>query len=228
MNVKRTIVLTTLVLLILFLIALSFVPRVTASVQETVDRISDEAYKALNQAYQKLQEDNSLWMIFPEESIRTVTVRNLWSKCDYYILPCYLLDVCDVPRAGSPEWRASVHILTACSNPSSLVARLCSLELSEFSLEMKPGINTFVYSYADILPVNLRVDDPYNVVMRQSVDCLREPRVTVCYTVATDSSAEQRDEQAEVCFDWYYSIYCCGKPLCGYHQSVCREYAVNT
>ena len=215
------------VLLILFVIIWTFIPRVTNSVQDDFSPITAQEYPALYQAYQQLRADNSLSQITPEDALRIVTVKNLWSNCEYYILPCYIIDLDTVPHAGSTGWSAALHILVACSNENSFAAKLCSLDVREFSLEMKPGENTFVYSYADIMPSDIRVDDPKMVPLDGPVDCLVDPQIRVTYTVATGESAEQREVGTLVYFDWYYSIYCCGKPLVGYHQSVYQDYIVN-
>ena len=206
----------------------SFIPFVADSVQVEFDPDSAEKYPALYEAYERLAGEHSLIQMIPEDSVRIVTVRNLWSRCEYYILPCYLMDIGTVPHAGSLHWRASVYILAVCSKDTSVAAKICPLDVREFSLEMEPGNNTFLYSYADIAPGDMRVDTPQKVTIQDRVNCRDNPQITVTYTVATASGAEARDERTRAGFDWYYSLYFCGKPLAGYHESVGVDYFVNS
>lgn len=214
-------------LVVLFVLVWTFVPRVSDSVREEFTPVTAEKYPLLQQAYQQLQQDNPLSQITPDNTLRVMTVRNLWSSCEYYILPCYIVDLSTVPHAGSVSWYASVHVLAVCSDEDSMAAKLCSLDVREFSLEMKPGENTFVYSYADIMPSDTRVDDPLVVTLDGPIDCLIDPQIRVTYTVATSESGELREVGTMAYFDWYFSIYCCGKPIVGYHESVYKDYIVN-
>lgn len=216
------------VLLLLLLFVLASLPRATDWEQASFSPETAEEYPALYQAYQQLLEDNSLSRVVAEDALRIVTVKNLWSSCEYYILPCYIIKLNSVPHAGSTDWSAALHILIACSDEDSMVAKLSSIDVREFTLEMKPGENTFVYSYADILPSDIRVGDPKTVTMDGPVDCLADPQIRVTYTVATGESAKEREVETQACFDWYYSIYCCGKLIVGYqNRTVYQDYIVN-
>ena len=213
------------IVLAIVLLVIAALPRVT-----NVERLSlEDAYRDsanVHDAYQQLLDDYSLSQVYHEGIVYKASVRNLFGSCSYYFLPCYIIKTTDIPTAGSPTWDASLYILTVCSNEKSLTSRLTSAKIDAFELGFTPGSNTFLYSYCQ---VNDLLMDPEHIVLEKPVDCLTQPQVKVVYTVATASSAQERDEKTACTFTWHYTLYCCGQEIAAVDAApIVIEYTVNT
>ena len=213
-----------IILVVVFLI-LAALPHVTNVESLAVENTCMNRLDVYD-AYQRLLDDYSLSQVYNDGIVYMVTVRNLFDSCTYYFMPCYIIKTTDIPTAGSPTWDASLYMLTVCTNEKSLAAWLSSAKIDTFELEFVPGSNTFLYAYCY---VNDLLQDPQHVMLEKPVDCLKQPQVKVTYTVATASSARDRDEKTSCTFIWSYSLYCCGKEICAIDTSpISVKYEVNT
>lgn len=133
--VKRKRWLYALIVLIV-LILLASIPRVYAIESVDTSQISD--YPVLEESYNALCAEYSLYEIVPANNIQIVTVRNLWSTWQRYILPCFAAKTTDIPRAGNADFTAFMHILSPWDQ-ESLFIRFCPLKLNTFGVSMTPG-----------------------------------------------------------------------------------------
>lgn len=218
----------TILILIALLLILALKPRTVHVDQFAFDSPQILADAGIHEAYQKLQQDYSLSQVSREDMVYAISVKNLFSACTYYVLPCYILDISNVPAAGSLYWDAALHAIWTCSDEGSLLAKWGSVEIRDFALELTAGENTYIYSYCDVYPGG-RLLDPNLVFLSESVDCLADAQIRVRYTVATYSSATERDQQATADFYWTYSLYCNGKCICTFDRlPMSADYIVNT
>lgn len=153
MKAKRIRILIVSGVILLILLALSLIPRVASVESLPFDTMTWEKCPELYRDYQELCGDADRWCtVMPEVNVEVVTVKNLWSSCAYYFLPCYRAITRTVPQNGDGAWTASVRILSECSDESSLLARLCDPQLREFELRMEPGEHTVQSMVVDMIP----------------------------------------------------------------------------
>lgn len=209
------------VLLLLTVLLLS-IPRVDAVWSVPVQMMGE--YPALQEAYDHLSEERGLWEIVTEDTIRIVTVKNLWGSWDRYILPCYAAKTPAVPTAGNATFNMFMHVLSPWSE-ENLFTRLCPAKLT-LNVSMIPGENTFVSERVEATPVPAATLDDH-VVLDGSINCDREPSVFVYYTVATHSSALERDKTVIGTFEWTYFLKLCGKEIFFNEFTINQEYTVN-
>lgn len=224
---KRIWLVAAAVLLMVIVLVLATMPRVTAVKNISFTAVNAQNCPELNDAYQQLLEEHGDDAV-SGDIVHVVTVQNLWSSCQFYILPCYITNVGTIPTAGSPSWSASLYMLTACSNENSLAARLTTLQVRDYQLELTPGANTFLYSDCEVDHLDIFLGDPRRILLEKAVDCLDTPQIRTRYTVATGESAKEREEQTAATFLWSYSLYCCGRQICTYQDvEIHRDYIVN-
>lgn len=228
-KMKRGWIIAAVVLVLLVILVLTSIPRVTDVESCLFYAENEEKYPELYQSYARLMDENSLAQVNCADTVHIVTVSNFWSSCRYYILPCYITNVRTVPTAGSPSWSASLYMLTVCSNENSLAGKLCSIQVRNCGLELKPGANTFLYEYCEVEPEGVKYSgDSRQIFLEIPVDCASDPEIRAAYTVATSESAKERDEETTATFLWSYDIYCCGKQICTYQDvAVTHDYIVN-
>lgn len=215
---KRIGIVILISVILLILLVLSLVPQVASVESVAFDPAAEGSYPGLHRAYQELCGENGAELVTAEACVEVVTVKNLWSSWDYYILPCYVTEVKNVPRAGETSWRAALHVLSVCSKENSLLARLCGPKIRDFSLRLEPGEDTFVSSVVDVFPGDITVEAPAcEVSMKSAVRLTDTPEISVSYRIGTAASAAEREEEAAAIFVWSYEIYLCGKPVRTYH-----------
>ena len=213
-----------MILVIVFLVVAAL-PRVTNVERLAFENACLDAEPVQN-AYQQIVDDYSLSQVYSEGIVHKVTVQNLFDTCTYYFVPCYIIKTTDIPTAGSSTWDALLYMLTVCTNEKSLAARLGSAKIEAFELEFEPGANTFMYSYCQIYDHFL---DPQHAALEEMIDCLKQPQIKATYTLATASSAQERDEKTACTFTWSYTLYCCGKEITTVDEfPIMVEYVVNT
>lgn len=237
-KIKYIRILTVAAAILLILLVLSLLPRVASVESLPFDAMTEENCPELYRAYQELYGDAGGWYaVTPETYVEVLTVKNLWTSCEYYFLPCYLTSTRTVPRSGSLHWSAEVHVLSACSKENSLLSLLCDRQIRDLSLCMKPGEHTFVYDFVEIYPEGILYNGPTydgasftnTVSIHSSVKLANTPRIRFSYSIATsDTAPEERGQETTVAFVWNYSLYVCGKPIRTYRDaSVTRDYIVN-
>ena len=143
MNKKRWII-STIALLISLLS--TCIPHMHTIESVDVSHMSD--YPVLHDVYQKLSEEHTPCKITTEDMIQIVTVRNLWGSWDRYVLPCYLLDVPDVPGDQMVDCCVSVCVLSPWSE-QNMLTDLCRLKMLDFAQRIEPGENTYLYEDAE-------------------------------------------------------------------------------
>ena len=199
-------------LLISLLIA--SIPRLHAVESVDVSQIAD--YPALEEAYNALCEEYSLYDIITEDTIQILTVRNLWNTWQRYVLPCYSAHVPTVPTAGSVDSHAGLYVLAPWSE-ENLFNDIYRLKVRDFSLYMKPGENVFAYeraklTHANMYPVRYIVGS--NLIdFDEAIICDKLPTVFVDYSMATNNSAVERNQSEITVFQWEYSLRFMGEKI---------------
>lgn len=226
---KKSILLTGILLPVLLVLVLSLAPGVSYCERIAIEDVSEMEAPELVRSYQELCDGNSLSIVRHGAEVEVVTVRNFWGSCEYYVLPCYITDICDVPTAGSLTWDTSLHVLIVCSDEDSLAARLCRWQVRDLNVRLDPGENTFLYDMADISPFGLRVDPPKSISIDQKIDIIKNPEIRIHYMTATEKSDLERDMPTEAVWSWDYSLWCCGMEIQQFRNvSFSYDYLVNT
>ena len=219
MNRKRWL-LALFALILLLLIA--SIPRLYKI--ETVDASWMAKYPALQEAFEKLSEENSLYEIQTGETIQIVTVKNLWGSWERYILPCFAADARSVPTAGNGSFTAFMHVLAPWSE-ENFFTRICAIKLTSNVL-LTPGENTFVSGHFDAHPQGAIMDAEGTVIF-EKINCDKEPSTFVYYTLATAASAKDRGQETQATFQWKYFLELCGKQILFDTFSIDPIYIVN-
>ena len=199
-------------LVVLLLIA--SIPHLSEVKSVDVTQLSE--YAALDAAYTDLRDQYSLYEISTADTIHVVTIKNLWGEWEQYILPCYSSYLPTIPTAGSVESYTGLHILAQWSS-ENVFTNLFRLKVRDFSLHIQPGENLFVYekagvTYANIYPVRYMLYSKY-ISLDDAVICDQQPTVLVEYSVATNNSAQYRNEAVKTKFIWEYSLRFMGRQI---------------
>ena len=192
------IVFIVLVMLTLTLLSIPCVHSV-----ETVDVSQISHYKVLDWAYQDLCAEHSLYEVVPDKNIQIVTFRNLWCSWKRYILPCFAVDIPDVPTAGNADFVAYSCVLAPWAQ-ENLFTLLCPLTFG-LNVILEPGENVFVSSFAETIPNNGVLHDG-TVIFSNGMNVNKQQEVFVHYTVGTAASAEQRDQKTSSTIRWEYFL----------------------
>lgn len=228
-EMKKWFLLIGILLPVLLVLALSLVPGVSYCERIAIGDVSEVEVPELVRSYQELCDENSLSVVRHGAEVEVVKVRNFWGNCEYYVLPCYITDICDVSTAGSLNWDTSLRVLIVCSDEDSLAARLCRWQVRDLNVRLEPGENTFLYDMADIDPFNLRVGSPENISIDQRINVIKNPEIRIRYTTATGKSDLERDMPTEAVWSWDYSLWCCGMQIQQFRNvSLSYDYLVNT
>ncbi len=219
MKPKRRII---AVIVLLFLLLFASIPHLHTV--ESVDVSQLAHYPALQDAYNALCEDHSLYDIKTENVIQIATVRNLWGSWERYVLPCFAADTPTIPTAGTCQMTAFMHVLSVWEK-ENIFTKMCPLKLT-MNVAMTPGENTFVYEKVDAIPVEALLHDDL-VALDEKVNCDKDPSIFVYYYTATAASAETRDQTVEAELQWKYFLELCGQRILFNVCSIKQAYIVN-
>lgn len=194
--------------------------------KDGIDGILEEC-SDLYEKYQQLADERD--GVISGDKVEVVTVCNLWGSCKYYVLPCYILDVRNVLAIGSVKWTTAICFLVSCTNENCTAARFCSWQVLDLNVQIEPGMNTYLYTFADISPLDLQVGHTESINIEEKIDCIKVPEIQVIYTIATCNNDLEQSTTEKVKLTWNYSLYCCGKKVCDNKNfSLICNYLVNT
>lgn len=182
-------------------------PRVTA--QKTVPVYELSMYPKLEGAYQKNAN------MIPGPEIFVLEVTSIWGTCEYHILPCYWTEMRTVPQNGQTNWVTALDMVMVCSSESSLTAKLCTLDVRNLRLEVKPGEETILSSKVEIHPGGGVYElSELSVVECDGIfDCREDPAVQFTFLAGTAVGAEEENTMVSGSYVWSYDLYCRGKQI---------------
>ena len=216
-------------LVLLMLLLLSSIPRIDQIQSVDISKISD--YPILQDSYAELCEQYSLYEITTEDTIRIVTIKNIWGRWERYILPCYSVYLPSIPTAGSVDSHAALYVLAPWSH-ENIFTDLFRLKVRDFSLYLEPGENLFVNEHAELTHANMypvrHIVPARFISFSEAVICDKLPTVFVDYSVATNSSAMKHNQSVSTVFTWEYSLRFMGKQLRAGTFILEKEHFVNT
>ena len=183
---------------------------------ESVDVSQMSDYPVLQDAYDQLCDDDSLYEITTEDKIQIITVKNLWGSWQRYVLPCYSAHIPTVPTAGSVDSHAGLYVLAPWAE-KNVLTDLYRVKVRDFSLLLEPAENLFVCEQAKV--THAGINPVRHIVYARLIDfddaviCNKLPTVFVDYSVATNNSALEREQSVTTKFQWDYSLRFMGEKI---------------